>query len=160
MEKTSKNILVSILILLLFSLASAYIIEYFLGHEPCKLCLYQRYPYFISITLIFNILIIRKYIKNSLLILSIVSLFGSILAFYHFGIEQGFFNESVICEAKNLSQVLSKEDLLKELKQNTISCKEVTFRFLGLSLASINTIFSLALSYIFFRIFKSYENYR
>ena len=90
--------------------------------------------------------------------LSVVFLSGSIVAFYHFGIEQGYFNESAVCETKNLNQILSKEDILKELKQNTISCKEVTFRFLGLSLASINTIFSLILSYIFFRIFKKYED--
>ena len=160
MGKNINITLLSILSLLILSIFSAYIIEYGLGHKPCKLCLYQRYPYFISIFLILNILLIKKYVKISLLMISIVSLVGSIIAFYHFGIEQGFFNDSVICEAKNLSQVLSKEDLLKELKQNTISCKEVTFRFLGLSLASINTIFSLALSYIFFRIFKSYENYR
>ena len=83
---------------------------------------------------------------------------GAIVAFYHFGIEQGFFEESAVCETKNLNQVLSKENLLKQLKQNTISCKDVAFRFLGLSLASINTIFSLILSCIFFLKFKKYEN--
>ena len=160
MEKTSKNILVSIFILLLFSLASAYIIEYFLGYEPCKLCLYQRYPYFISITLIFNILIIRKYIKNSLLILSIVSLFGSILAFYHFGIEQGFFSESFICEATNLDKNLTKEELLSQLSTTIVSCKDVTFSFYGFSLASINTIFSFILFCIFIILFKNYETNR
>ena len=90
--------------------------------------------------------------------MSIVFFLGAIVAFYHFGIEQGFFKESTVCTAKNLNQILSKEDLLKQLKQNTISCKDVTFRFLGLSLASINTIFSLILSYIFFMMFKNYEN--
>ena len=83
---------------------------------------------------------------------------GAIVAFYHFGIEQGFFEESTVCTANSLDQILSKEDLLKQLKQNTVSCKDVTFRFLGLSLASINTIFSLILSYIFFKMFKNYEN--
>ena len=75
---------------------SAYIIEFGLGHKPCKLCLYQRYPYFISIFLILNIIIVKKYIKPTLLLLSLVSLSGSLLAFYHFGIEQGFFNESLV----------------------------------------------------------------
>ena len=159
-NKKYSLVLGTILFLLTSSLISAFVIEYGLGHKPCKLCIYQRYPYIISILLLLSIFVLKKNIKFHLIILSIVSFSGSIIAFYHFGIEQGFFNDSVICEAKNLSQVLSKEDLLKELKQNTISCKEVTFRFLGLSLASINTIFSLALSYIFFRIFKSYENYR
>ena len=103
-------------------------------------------------------MIIKKYIKLSFLILALVSLAGSVIAFYHFGIEQGFFSESIVCETKNLGQNLSKEDILKQLNKNTISCKTVTFRFLGLSLASINTIFSFALFVIFTMLFKNYEN--
>tara|TARA_A100001015_G_scaffold202799_1_gene226566 strand:- start:554 stop:835 length:282 start_codon:yes stop_codon:yes gene_type:complete len=90
--------------------------------------------------------------------LSLVSLVGSIVAFYHFGIEQGFFNESLVCEAGSLDQNLSTEDLLKQLSNNTVSCKTVTFRVLGLSLASINTIFSLVLFVIFLKLFRNYEN--
>ena len=102
-------------------------------------------------------MLIKKYIKPTLLILSLVSLCGSILAFYHFGIEEGFFKESVVCEAQNLSQNLSREDILKQLKENTISCKDVTFKVFGLSLASINTIFSFVLFVIFLKLFKNYE---
>ena len=157
MDKNSKITLVSILSLLIVSVFLAYFIEFGLGHKPCKLCLYQRYPYFLSIFLIFNILIIKKYIKISLLFLALVSLLGGGIAFYHFGIEQGFFNESVVCETQNINGNLSKEDILKQLKKNTVSCKEVTFRVFGLSLASINAVFSFALSYIFIKMYKNYE---
>ena len=157
MSKQRKNILILILFLLLVSLISAYIIEYILKQEPCKLCIYQRFPYFASILLLLNILLLRKYIKQCLLILSLVSLCGSAMAFYHFGIEQGFFNESLVCETKNFDQNLSKEEVLKQLKENTISCKNATFRVFGLSLATINTIFSFILFYIFLRLFKNYE---
>ena len=90
--------------------------------------------------------------------LSLVSLIGSIVAFYHFGIEQGFFSESLVCDANSLDQNLTKEDLLKQLSKNAISCKTVTFRVFGLSLASINTIFSLVLFVIFLKLFRNYEN--
>ena len=90
--------------------------------------------------------------------LSLVSWVGYIVAFYHFGIEQGFFNESLVCKAQNLDQNFSKEDILKQLSENTISCKTVTFRVFGLSLASINTIFSLVLFVIFLKSFRNYEN--
>ena len=156
-DKKNSLFLIIVLILLILSLISAFIIEYGLGHKPCKLCLYQRYPYYISILLLTSIFVLKRNIRIHFLILSIVFFLGAIVAFYHFGIEQGFFEESTVCETKNLNQVLSKEDLLKQLKQNTISCKDVTFRFLGLSLASINTIFSLILSYIFLTMFKNYE---
>ena len=154
MNKKINTILVLILILLLISIVTAYFIEFGLGHKPCKLCIYQRFPYFISIFLILNILLVKKYIKPTLLLLSLVSLSGSLLAFYHFGIEQGCFNESFVCESNNLNQDLSKKEILEQLSRNTISCKNVTFSIFGLSLASINTIFSLALFYIFIRIYK------
>ena len=157
MKKNINNILLLILSLLILSIFSAYFIEYGLGHKPCKLCLYQRYPYFLSVSLILSILLTKKYIKVSLLFLSIISLTGSVIAFYHFGIEQGFFNESLVCEVKNLDQNLSKEDLLKQLGESTISCKNVTFQVFGLSLATINTIFSFALFGIFLKLFRNYE---
>ena len=157
-DKKNNLVLVIIFLLLVLSLISAFFIEYGLGHKPCKLCLYQRYPYYISILLLMSIFILKKNIRIHFLVLGVVSLIGAIIAFYHFGIEQGYFNETAVCETKNLNQILSKEDILEELRKNTISCKEVTFRFLGLSLASINTIFSLILSYIFFNTFRNYEN--
>ena len=157
MEKNFNKILLAILAFSILSIFSAYFIEHVLGHKPCKLCLYQRYPYFVSVFLILNILILKKYIKLTLLTLALVSFFGSVIAFYHFGIEQGFFNEALICEAKNFGNNLSKDELLKSLSENTISCKTVTFRVFGLSLASINTILSFILFGIFIKLYKTYE---
>ena len=158
MSKQSNNIfLICLLIVISLALISVFTIEYVLGHEPCKLCVYQRIPYIIAILLIIKILFVKTYEKIILFLLFIIFLISLILAFYHFGIEQGFFNESVVCEATNLEKNLTKEDLLKQLKQSNISCKEVNVRILGMSLATINTIFSLILSVIFFKLYKNYE---
>ena len=158
MSKQSQNIvLIYILIIIFFSLISVFIIEFVLDHEPCKLCIYQRIPYVISILLISTILFLKKYKKIILFLLFIIFVVSSILAFYHFGIEQGFFNESMLCESNNNLETLNKEELLKQLKQTNISCKNVNFRIFGLSLATINTIFSIALSVMFFKLFKNYE---
>ena len=158
MSKQSNNIfLICILIIISLTLISVFIIEYVLGHEPCKLCIYQRIPYIIAILLIIKILFVKTYKKIILFLLFIIFLISLILAFYHFGIEQGFFNESFVCEATNLEKNLTKEDLLKQLKQSNISCKEVNVRILGMSLSTINTIFSLVLSVIFFKLYKNYE---
>ena len=158
MLKQSNNIFL-IIIFAVISLASisALIIQYWLDHEPCKLCLYERIPYFLSILLLIKILLFKKNEKITLLILSLVFVGSSALAFYHFGIEQGFFSESLVCKAEDLSKILSKEQLLEQLKQNSISCKDVSFRILGLSLAAINTVFSLFLSVIFIKLFLIYE---
>ncbi len=95
--------------------------------------------------------------KTHLLLLSLVSLLGTVLAFYHFGIEQGFFSESIVCESQNLQEGLTKQDILEQLKQNTISCKDVNFTLFGLSLASINIIVSFILFMIFIRLYRNYE---
>ena len=157
MNKKTNTILIFILFGLSASLILAYIIEYGLGHEPCRLCVYQRFPYILSILLILSVLLIKKNVKIHLLLLSLISLLGAILAFYHFGIEQGFFSESIVCESQNLKEGLTKQDILKQLKQNTISCKDVNFTLFGLSLASINIIVSFILFMIFIRLYKNYE---
>ena len=156
-KQINKKILFSILIFISFVLIFTFVIEYRLGHQPCKLCLYERIPYCLSILLIVKIFFIKGNEKITLLILSLVFIISSVLAFYHLGIEQGFFKESLACTAGNLSETLTKEELLKQLSQNTISCKDVTFRIFGFSLAAINTIFSITLSAIFIKLFITYE---
>ena len=155
-DQINKKFLFIILIFISFVLASAFVIEYGFNHQPCKLCLYERIPYFLSILLIVKLLFIKGYEKMTLLILSLIFIVSSFLAFYHFGIEQGFFKESLSCTTKNLSDALTKEELLKQLNQNIISCKDVSFRIFGLSLAAINTIFSILLTVIFMKLFLNY----
>jgi disulfide bond formation protein DsbB len=156
LEKTNNIIFIFILCIITASLIGAFIIEYVLGYQPCKLCIYERVPYFVSIFLILEIIFLKKNIKFTLLLISITFLVSSILAFYHFGIEQGFIIESFMCENEKVSEIITKEELLDQLKSNSISCKDVSFTFFGFSLAAINTILSLLLSVIFIRLFLNY----
>jgi disulfide bond formation protein DsbB len=157
MSKQSNNVLlIFILAIISLTIISALIIQYWLGHEPCKLCIYERIPYFLSILLLIKILLFKKYEKITLFILFLIFIASAVLAFYHFGIEQGFFSESFVCKAGDLSGTLSKEQLLEQLNKYNISCKEVSFRVLGLSLATINTILSIILSVIFLKLFLNY----
>jgi len=157
MLKQSNNVLlIFILAIISLTIISALIIQYWLGHEPCKLCIYERIPYFLSILLLIKILLFKKYEKITLFILFLIFIASAVLAFYHFGIEQGFFSESFVCKAGDLTGTLSKEQLLEQLNKNSISCKDVSFRVLGLSLAIINTILSIILSVIFLKLFLNY----
>ena len=153
---SNKLLLNGILAFSILSLSIAYFIQYVLGHKPCNLCIIERIPYIAAIILISIIFIINKYEKIISSIILIFFIFGTAVSFYHFGIEQGFFSESLICELTN-SNALNKEELLNQLKKaEIISCKDVTFRFLGLSLATINTIISVILSGIMIRVIKNY----
>ncbi len=153
----NKFILNSILAFSLISLGIAYYIQYMLGHKPCNLCLIERIPYISAVILIPLIFIINKFEKEIVGILTLSFIFGSIISFYHVGIEQGFFSESLICDFGSDGENVTKEDILKQLKsKSVVSCKDVTFRLFGLSLATINTIISIALSGIMYKIFRNY----
>ena len=153
---SNKLLLNGILVFSILSLSIAYFIQYVLGHKPCNLCIIERVPYIASIVFISLIFILNRYQKIISSLILIFFIFGAVVSFYHFGIEQGFFSESLICELTN-SEALNKEELLNQLKKaEIISCKDVTFRFLGLSLATINTIISIILSGIMIRIIKNY----
>ena len=156
MFKRKNNILlIFILFFIIAALTSAFIIEHWLGHQPCELCVYERVPYIISILLIIEILFFKKHEKITLLILALLFIGSSVLSFYHFGIEQGFFNELNVCNPDN-SNAISKDEILKELTKNNISCKDVSFRVMGLSLATINIIFSIFISAIFINLYRNY----
>ena len=152
----NKLLLNGILAFSILSLSIAYFIQYVLGHKPCNLCIIERIPYIAAIILISLVFILNKYQKIISSLILIFFIFGAVVSFYHFGIEQGFFSESLVCDLGN-SQPLNKEELLNQLKKTEIvSCKDVTFRFLGLSLATINTVISLILSGIMVKIIKNY----
>ena len=152
----NKLLLNSILAFSILSLSIAYFIQYVLGHKPCNLCIIERIPYIAAIILISLIFILNRYQKIISSLILIFFIFGAVVSFYHFGIEQGFFSESLVCDLGN-SRPLNKEDLLNQLKKTEIvSCKDVTFRFLGLSLATINTVISLILSGIIIKVIKNY----
>ena len=157
MLNNNRLILNSVLAFSILSLTIAYFIQYILGHKPCNLCLIERIPYIASIILISLIFVINKFEKLISFILLLFFIFGAIVSFYHVGIEQGFFSESLLCNIGIGNENLTGEDLLKQLQNSsTISCKNVTFRFVGLSLATINTVISVLLSVIMFKVIKNY----
>ena len=149
-----------IFLISLISIISAYFIEYILGHQPCNLCLIERIPYGLSIILIILNYTFRKNEQFIILLLILVFAFSFIISFYHFGIEQNFFEESAVCGLKNASDIISKEELLKQLQLKTISCKDVTFRIFGFSLTTLNIIISLILVIFLLKIFKNYEKFK
>ena len=147
-------------IILLFSIAaliSAYFIEYVLGHQPCNLCLIERIPYGISAILIITILVLKKNQKFLVLLLILTFSFSLAISFYHYGIEQGFFQESSVCGVIGFDESITKEDLLRKLNEKIVSCKDVTFRIFGLSLTSINIVISLIFTITLLKIFIKYE---
>ena len=148
-----KKIILNSLILLSFiTLSLAYFIEFVLGHEPCNLCIIERIPYIGTIIIISFLIFTNRWEKILLSITLLLFIFGAVTSVYHVGIEQGVFSESSLCELGLNTNYQNPEDLLKSLEKAPISCKDVTFKIFGLSLATFNAFLSIVISYILLRL--------
>ena len=158
MVENSKNLLIKLIFLIsIVALTSAFFIEYKLGHQPCNLCILERIPYLLAIILILLNYKFNHLEKYFLIILTIVFLIATILSLYHLGIEQGFIQESMVCDLKSGSNLLSKEDILKQLQEKSVSCKDVTFKIFGLSLTTYNILISLFITIYTAKIYLDYD---
>jgi disulfide bond formation protein DsbB len=131
-----------------------------LGYEACNLCLTGRIPYFFVVAFSLIFFFFKNLKKIILIFISVSFISGVLIAFYHVGIEQGFFDESLVCQIKGLKQDVSTSELLKKLESTKVkSCKDISLKIFGLSLATINLFISLLLSIItFINILKNEKN--
>ena len=155
-----KNLFTGIFLISFIALISAYFIEYILGHQPCNLCVYERIPYFLAILIVLINYKYNKLEKYLILSLAIIFLIATILSLYHLGIEQGFIQESLLCDLEKGANIVDKDEILKQLQQKSISCKDVTFKIFGLSLTNYNIIISLLLTIGSTKIYFEYEKNR
>ncbi|MFL2884994.1 MAG: disulfide bond formation protein B [Candidatus Pelagibacter sp.] len=149
-----------IFLICFISIISAYFIEYILGHQPCNLCIIERIPYGIGMFLIVSNYIFKKNEKFIIILLLLTFFFSFFISIYHFGIEQNFFDESSVCNLKNSSDIITKEELLRLLNEKNVSCKDVTFRVFGLSLTSINILISILINILLIKTYTNYEKIR
>jgi disulfide bond formation protein DsbB len=158
MVKNNKNLLIKLILLIsIIALISAFFIEYILGHQPCNLCILERIPYFLAIIVILLNYKFIEFEKFFILFLTIIFLFGTVLSLYHLGIEQGLIQESLVCDLKSGSNLLSKEEILKQLQEKSVSCKDVTFKIFGLSLTSYNILISILITFSAGKIYFNYD---
>ena len=151
-----KRFYIIIFTISLLSLLIALYIEFFLFYPPCKLCIYQRIPYLIAI---FITLLGISYSKNLFWLYALLLVFFSsfLLSGYHFGIEQEVFKEFSGCTGNSLD-IIDKNELLKILNSEVNSCKNVDFRILGLSLATINFLLSFIIFILILKVIRNEKN--
>ena len=139
-----------------FSLLSVIYIEFVLNQKPCKLCVYQRIPYIVTIFICFLGFTSQKKI-NWLFFLTLVFISSSFLSGYHVGIENGIFSEFSGCSNTNIN-LIDKTDIIKSLNDNMPGCKEINFKIFGLSLATINLFISIIISVYSAKLFINEKN--
>jgi disulfide bond formation protein DsbB len=132
----------------LLSLGSAYVAEYAFGFKPCKLCIYQRIPYFCLVLVSVAGWIVNKehLLKFLNYVCGIIFLISFTIACYHVAVEHG-----IILESCSITDTISDFNTLKNLiLKQVISCKDVPFRIFNFSMAEVNALISISLTIAIF----------
>ena len=145
---------IAIFVLSLATLAGAWFFEYVLKLAPCPLCLMQRIPYhvLISLSLLLAIAALVRAPRNLLLVgfaaIAIAAACNVVLGIYHAGVEWHWWAGPADCSGP-LTDLRTGGSLLDQLQSvHVVRCDEAAWRFLGLSLAGYNVLISLALAII------------
>ena len=146
MKIITKNWTILVLIISSFAILVALIAENIFGYLPCKMCLYQRYPYYMIIIISAFFLLLRN--ENNmvlLLIIEILLLIGLFFALWHVGIEN-----QILIGPSGCSNIIKNAESVNELRtiitnRPIVFCDEVNWSFLGISFAIYNSLLLFAL---------------
>jgi disulfide bond formation protein DsbB len=119
------------------------------GLQPCILCLYQRWPYWIILVIsALAIPLVRQIGRRGLAVFAIlcalVFLVGAGVAGFHVGVEQGWWQGLAVCGGGLNDANLSIDELREKLFATPIvRCDEVAWSLLGISMTGWNFLASL-----------------
>ncbi len=143
------NALLAILVASTAVLGAALASQYWGGLAPCELCLYQRWAYAAAIVLsLAGLVALRGLAARRLLTALCTAAFtgGGCIAFYHAGVEQGWFAGPGSCSGVGL-EARTVEDLRRILEAApVVRCDEIPWSLFGVSLAGYNFIVSAVLA--------------
>ncbi|MFN4309332.1 MAG: disulfide bond formation protein B [Ferrovibrio sp.] len=126
------------------TLGMAFVAQYGFGLAPCELCLWQRWPYAAAIVFGLAALLLPR-LRMALLVLASLSiLIGGGIGVFHVGVEEKWWQGLTSCgggPTPNSIDALRAQLLTAPVAR----CDEVSFRFLGLSMAGWNVLWSICL---------------
>jgi disulfide bond formation protein DsbB len=126
-------------------LGGAFLSQYWGGLAPCELCLLQRWPWGVAIVIAIIAIMVgnRPALPWVALLLATVFAVGSVLAFYHVGVEQHWFAGPSACSAAATSADTVEALKAQILRQQPVRCEEAAWSLWGISLAGWNLLASL-----------------
>jgi disulfide bond formation protein DsbB len=133
----------------ILAIVTAWGFELLGGYVPCKLCLWQRWPYYLGIpAALAGILAIQRegYVGTGRAIAGAVALIFAVsvgLGLYHTGVEWKFWAGPADCGGRLPTSPTSVTDFRASLESaRAMRCDDASWRFLGLSFAGWNAAIS------------------
>ena len=150
----SKNIFYLAVFFSIFAISSAFFMQYVLGHDPCKLCTYQRIPYYIIILIGLITFLFPKIIKITSFLLIFLLLAEFLASNYH---TLSTF-EVISYSGCQSAEIPSDINVLKEaLMSDTliVNCSNANLKYFGIPLSIYNSFFSLM--FLIVIVFNAYK---
>ena len=138
----SKNIFFLAVLFSIFAILSAFFMQYVLGHAPCKLCTYQRIPYYIIILVGLITLFFPKIIKLTSFLLIFLLLAEFLVSNYHtlstYDVisYSGCQSAEIPSDINQLKEALMSDTLI-------VNCSNANLKYFGIPLSIYNSFFSL-----------------
>jgi disulfide bond formation protein DsbB len=130
------------------ALTSALIGQYVFGLHPCELCLYQRVP-FVAVILLGLIGASSRFGRTTLGMSGIAMIMNTGIAIFHSGVERKWWAGLSGCTTPDMSG--SIEEVMARIATTAVTrCDEISWSFLGLSMANYNVFFCAALAVMIF----------
>ncbi|GAK34021.1 hypothetical protein JCM17846_31710 [Iodidimonas nitroreducens] len=126
-------------------LGAAHFFEY-LGYAPCTLCHWQRIPYYLALLLPLLIFVPgRRGLDLALFCGLLLFLATAFVGGFHGGVEQGFWAGPSTCSGASLPTDPAAA-LEQIMKAKLVRCDDISWSFLGLSMAVWNMLIALGLA--------------
>ena len=150
----SKNIFFLAVLFSIFAILSAFFMQYVLGHAPCKLCTYQRIPYYIIILVGLITLFFPKIIKLTSFLLIFLLLAEFLVSNYHTLSTYEVINYSG-CQSAEIPNDINQ--LKEALMSDTliVNCSNANLKYFGIPLSIYNSFFSLM--FLIVIVFNAYK---
>lgn len=126
-------------------LAGAFAFEHIGRFPPCVLCWWQRYAWMGALALAVIALPASGSRAGGVLLAlaAIATLAGAAIAFYHVGVEQGWWEGTAECGTPFGDAMTTEERLKLLLGQPVVRCDQVAWSMLGISMAGWNGLIAL-----------------
>ncbi|MBC6416599.1 MAG: disulfide bond formation protein B [Rhodospirillales bacterium] len=127
------------------ALGAALVSQYGFEIYPCVLCHYQRWAQIAAgglglVTLLLARTDLASWIAR---FAALAFLAGAGIALFHVGVEAAWWQGTSGCATPDFGSGMSREDIKSAiLSAPAVACDEVAFRFLGLSMAGWNLVYS------------------
>jgi len=125
------------------ALGAAFVAQFGFSLHPCDLCIYQRYPYgLIALIGGFGYFRVVSVKMQRLLLLACALLFltDAGIAFYHTGVEYGWFPGPTACSSDTKGGQTLEEMRAAILHAPLVTCAQAMAYIFGLSMAAWNAI--------------------